>query len=93
MIRALPSARPWEIIRPAMVTTLPLLMSKTRLASLPLMVSWLAPGPSMSRLLVIASSPLVRVIVWPFRLGSKTMVSLFPRVNRPGSRQREGPGC
>lgn len=38
------------------------LMSKTRLALLPLMVSLLAPGPSISRLLVMSSSPLVSVM-------------------------------
>src|SRR5262245_17818177 len=39
------------------------------------MVSWLAPGPWIVRFLVMASSPLVSVIVWPTRLGEKTMVS------------------
>ena len=48
---------------------------KTRLWLLPLMASRPAPGPSMSRLLLIASSPLVSVIVWPLRLGAKTIVS------------------
>jgi hypothetical protein len=58
-----------------MVTVTPPLMSKTRLISLPLMASRLAPGPSMSRLLVIASWSLVRVMVWPARLEAKTIVS------------------
>ena len=57
-----------------MVTVAPLLTSKTRLAELPLMVNWLAPGPSMSRFLVISSAPLFSAIVWPTSLWSKTMV-------------------
>src|SRR5262245_56209712 len=69
------SADPWVMVRPARVTVSLLLMSKTRLASLPLTAKRLAPGPSMSRFLLIASSPLVSVIVWPLRLGAKRMVS------------------
>src|SRR5262249_34955377 len=71
----LPLARPSVIVIPAMVTVTPPLISKMRLASLPLTVSWFAPGPSMSRFLVMASSPLVSVMVWPRRLGAKLMVS------------------
>src|SRR5262249_6448659 len=41
----------------------PLLMSNTRVASLPLTVSLFAPSPSMSRLLSITSSPEVSVMV------------------------------
>ena len=44
-----PSASPWVIVSPAMVTVSPALISKTRLASLPLIFSLLGPGPSMSR--------------------------------------------
>ena len=61
-----------------MVTVSPPLMSKTRFALLPLMASKLAPGPSMSRLLLNASSPLVSVMVWPSRVGAKTIVSPLP---------------
>ena len=68
-------ARPFVIVIPAMVEVTPALMSKTRLAWLPLTVSCFAPGPSMSRLLVMASSPPVSVMVWPRRLGEKLMVS------------------
>ena len=61
--------------RPARVAvTLPR-MSKTRLVSLPLMVRLAAPGPSMSRLFLIASSSLVRAMVWPLRPGAKAIVS------------------
>ena len=51
------------------------LTSKTRLVLLPLMASRPGPGPLMSRLLLIASSSLVRVIFWPLRAGAKTIVS------------------
>ena len=45
------SARPSAMVRSAMVTlVLSPLMSKTRLALSPLMVSWFAPRPSMFRL-------------------------------------------
>ncbi len=58
MMGAFPSAFPSVIVNPAIVTVglglMPLgLMSKTRLASLPLIVSLLAPGPSMSRFWVV----------------------------------------
>src|SRR5262249_51969903 len=59
---SVPEAKPFSIVRPAMVTATGFwfwLTSKTRLAWLPLMASMPAPGPSMSRLWVIASSPLV----------------------------------
>src|SRR5262245_4073378 len=64
------------MVSPARGTATPApVMSKTRLAALPLTVtfcrppvwpltvSWRGPGPSMSRLLSITSSPLVRVMV------------------------------
>jgi hypothetical protein len=41
----------------------------------PLIASWLAPGPSIVRLLLRSSSPLLSVIVCPFRLEAKLMVS------------------
>src|SRR5262245_11473351 len=83
---ALPLARPSVIVIPAMVTVTPPLMSKTRLVLLPLMVRRLAPGPSISRLLVIANSPLVSAMVWPARLGAKLMVSpLWARAISPRS--------
>jgi hypothetical protein len=43
----------------------------------PLTVSWAAPGPLTVGDVLMDSSPLVSVMVWPSRLGSKTMVSLF----------------
>src|SRR6516225_3216842 len=42
---------------------------------LPLTVSWSAAGPWMVTPVVMDSSPLVSVMVWPTRLGAKTMVS------------------
>src|SRR5262249_169654 len=45
------------------------------LMALPLMAKRLAPGPEMVRPFLMSSSPLVSVMVWPFRLGSKLMVS------------------
>src|SRR5262249_56731501 len=48
---------------------------KTRLAPLPLTASLFAPSPSMSRFVVIANCPLVRVIVCPLRLLAKLIVS------------------
>jgi hypothetical protein len=63
------------MVSPAMVTvTLPV-MSKTRLASLPLMVNFFAPRLSMSRLLSITRSPLVSVIVLFLSEEAKRMVS------------------
>src|SRR5207248_2107831 len=56
-------ARPSLIVIPAMVAVTPPLISKTRLALLPLMVRRLAPGPSMVRSSVMLSSPLVRAMV------------------------------
>ena len=44
-------AYPWVTVRPLMVTFRPAAISKTRLALLPLTVSWLAPGPSMVTLI------------------------------------------
>jgi hypothetical protein len=58
----LPVVAPLVIVRPEMVAvTLEIL--KTRLALLPLMVSWLAPGPLIVSVLLITSSPLIRVMV------------------------------
>ena len=68
-----PTVAPSAMVTPSMVTVAPLLTSKTRLASLPLMVSWLAPGPSMVRLWVTANCPLVSVMSWTEC--AKTMVS------------------
>ena len=62
------TAKPCEMVSPAIVTFAPdLTMSKTRLVSLPLTVRFAAPSPWISKLLLIASSPLVSVIVWPAR--------------------------
>src|SRR5438552_1846317 len=46
-------------------------------ALLPLTVSWPAPGPAMVTLWLMSTSPLVSVMVWPFSLEAKTMVSLL----------------
>ena len=59
-----PVTLPSAMVTPSMVTVAPSLMSKTRPASLPLTVSLSAPGPSMFRLVVIANSPLVSVMLW-----------------------------
>ena len=48
---------------PVMVTAVPAAMLKTRYALLPLIDRLSAPGPSMVKSLLIASSPLVRVMV------------------------------
>src|SRR5262249_32055487 len=69
------SAKPFVIVRSATARLTPPLRSKTRLAALPLMLSLSAPGPSMSRFLVMASSPVASVMVCPLRLGSKAIVS------------------
>src|SRR5260370_6144206 len=66
------------IVSPLRVTDFVVLVtSNTREAWLPLTVSWLAPGPVMVTLWLMSSSPLVNVMVWPSRLGAKTMVSLL----------------
>ena len=56
-------AWPSAIVRPAMVTVTSPLMSKTRLASLPLMVRRFAPGPDDVQALGDSSSPIVSVMV------------------------------
>ena len=57
-------ARPLEIAKSRSSTSLSLpLTLKTRLASLPLTVKRLAPGPSRIRSSVMLSSPLVKVMV------------------------------
>jgi hypothetical protein len=66
------------MVRPEMVTTAAaLVMSKTRLAMTMLepLIAWvLAPGPVIVMLAVIASSPLVNVIVAPAAAELKVMV-------------------
>jgi hypothetical protein len=57
------------------IATVPDAMSNTRLAWLPLTVSCDAPGPLIVRLWEIDSSPVVRVMVAPFRLCAKSIVS------------------
>ena len=68
-------AAPSAMVRPAMVTVAWLPMSKTRLALLPLTVSWPAPGPVMVRSWLMTSWPLLSVMVWPERPAAKSMVS------------------
>ena len=58
---AFSSASPWVTVRPEMLTV-PLSTLKMRLALLPLTPSLLAPGPSMLKLSVMVSSPLVSVM-------------------------------
>src|SRR6266481_890408 len=73
-----PLAEPLLIVRPLRVTDfVDFATSNTREALLPLTVSWPAPGPAMVTLWLMSSSPLVSVMVWPARLGAKTMVSLL----------------
>src|SRR5512135_3235285 len=75
-----PSARPWAIVTSVMVTSTPVPeMSKMRKLGVPLaedllMVSRSSPRPTMTRLLVMASSPLISVIVRPASLGAKVIV-------------------
>ena len=69
-------ATPLLIVRPLRVTELvPVATSNTREWPPPLIVSSPAPGPAMVKSWLMSSSPLVSVMVWPFRLGAKTMVS------------------
>src|SRR5262249_57011435 len=80
-VPALKMPPPWSLtplvmVRPDSVTAAELLvMSKTRLALLPLTCTGLAAGLSMSRLLLMASSPLVSVMVWPWTRPSKRILS------------------
>ena len=64
-------ARPFLIVSPEMasVDTNVVPMLKTRLALLPLTASVAAPGPVIVMLLLIASSPAVRVMV-PDKVGA-----------------------
>ena len=89
------TAKPCEMVSPAIVTFAPgLTMSKTRLVSLPLTVRFAAPSPSISRLLLMASSPLVSVIVWPAR---ERRTRCCPRYERQATVARSDPapcrGC
>src|SRR5262249_12949057 len=54
----------------------PGLMKRTRLASLPLIVSWFAPGPAIVTLLETNNWPLVRVIVPETTVASMVSSSL-----------------
>ena len=63
------------MVSPAIVTATPPLTWKARRAWSPLTVSRAAPGPSMSRLLVMGSSPLVSVMVLSRIDGAKMIVS------------------
>src|SRR5206468_2791420 len=73
-----PLAEPLLIVRPLRVTDfVDFATSNTREALLPLTVSWPAPGPAMVTLWLMSTSPLVSVMVWPFSLEAKTMVSLL----------------
>ena len=79
-------ARPSVMVSPAMATLALPLMSKTRLASLPLTESLFAPGPSMVTLWLIGNSPLVSVMV-PCSPGANAMVA-SPRGCPPAASRR-----
>src|ERR1039458_914443 len=64
------SALPFVIVKPLTVALPVPDRSKTRLELLPLTVRFVAPGPLMVRLLVITSSPLVRIDRKSTRLNS-----------------------
>src|SRR5262245_18593409 len=68
------TARPWATVSRLRDTVVPLLMCKTRSASLPLMVSRLTPGPLISRSSVMSSWPEARAMV-PANPGAKAMSS------------------
>src|SRR5262245_222232 len=69
------SAFPLAMVRPSRVTLVVLpVMSKTRLAELPLMVRLLAPGPAMIRFLLMDSSPSLKVM-GPERPGWKMIAA------------------
>lgn len=77
------------IVKPAIVTLRPeVVTSKTRLEPPPLIVSSSAPGPSISRLVLIASSPLVKTIVLPSSLLAKLIVSPLAAVAMAAQRAR-----
>ena len=65
---------PWVMVKSSMLAAAPLLMLKTRLASLPLTASRPAPGPSIRRPSVMLNSPLVRATV-PRSPWAKVMTS------------------
>ena len=65
---------PRVTVKSSMFTAAPLLMLKTRLASLPLTASRPAPGPSIRRSSVMPNSPLVRATV-PRSPWAKAMTS------------------
>src|SRR5579859_3851366 len=62
---------PWLIVRPLRTTGWLALTSNTRETRPPLIVSCPAPGPWIVRPMLMASSPLDRVMVWPSRLGAR----------------------
>ena len=70
-----PTARPWVTVRSSMLTATPLLIWKTRLASLPLTASRSAPGPSMVRSSVMLSWPPVSAMVPSRAAGAKRIRS------------------
>ena len=59
-------ALPLAIVRPEIVTFRPFaVIANAALVPPPLIVSSLAPGPAICRLLLMSSAPLVSAIVWP----------------------------
>src|SRR5262249_46857733 len=69
------SANPPLIVSPLNVRLSLAATSKMREVWPALIVSWPAPGPLIVMFFLMDSSPLVSVMVWPSRLGVKTMVS------------------
>src|SRR5436190_20440327 len=67
-------ARPSRTVSPDRLTVRFVAMLQTRLLGLPLMARFVAPGPEMTRLLLIINSPLVSGIVAGIDT-EKTMVS------------------
>jgi hypothetical protein len=87
------SARPLVIVKRSIPAVTPAAMLNTRLWLLPLIVSWSAPSPTMSRLALIANSPLVKVMVWPTRLASKTIMSPSPAPRMASRSEPEPLSC
>ena len=58
-----PGALPSQMVRPEIETVTLLEILKTRLAWLPLTTRFVAPGPTMVRLLSRTNSPVVRIMV------------------------------